>query len=81
LQRTRARANGKCRIGSIRTGPRVLRGPLRISHELGAEAIVIGDRLLDQRPGLDLALRKQRGDFGDGARERVGHGVFLIGQQ
>jgi len=30
--------------------------PLRIGHELAAESLVIGDRLLGERAGFELSL-------------------------
>jgi hypothetical protein len=47
--------------------------PLRIGHELGAETLVVGDRLFGECARLELALAEQYRNFGDRKRERIGH--------
>jgi hypothetical protein len=46
---------------------------LRIGHELGAETLVIGDRLLGKRTRLELAPAKQYRDLSRRKGERIGH--------
>jgi hypothetical protein len=48
-------------------------GPLRISHQLAAEALVIGDRRFGESAGFELALAKQYGDLGDRTQKWIGH--------
>src|SRR5450755_103330 len=52
--------------------------PLRIGHELGAETLVIGDRLLGESARLELALAKQYRDLGHRKGERIGHRYLLL---
>ena len=73
LQRARARADREGRIGGIGAFPRMIRRPLRIGHELGAETLVIGDRLLGESARFELALAKRSRDLGHREGERVGH--------
>jgi hypothetical protein len=51
---------------------------LRIGHELGAETLVIGDRLLGKRARLELALAKQYRDLGHRKGERIGHRLSFL---
>jgi hypothetical protein len=78
LQGTRPRTNGKSGIGGVGTFSRVLGCPLRICQQLGAETLVIGDRLFGESPRLELALAKQHRNLGHRKRERTGHLHFLI---
>ena len=48
-------------------------GPLRISHQLAAEALVIGDRRFDKFTGFEPALAKQYRDLGDRTQKWIGH--------
>src|SRR5450759_5864239 len=52
--------------------------PLRIGHELGAETLVIGDRLLGESARLELALAKQYRDLGYRKGECIGHRYLLL---
>ena len=78
MQRARSRTYRKRGVGRIGAFPRMLRRPLRISHELGAEKLVISDRLLDESARLELAVAKQTRDLGHRKRERARHRYLVL---
>ena len=52
---------------------RMRRRPLRISHQLAAEPLVIGDRRFGERARFELTLAKQYRDLGDRTQKWIGH--------
>jgi hypothetical protein len=63
LQRSRARTDGEGGIGGGGALAGMLRRPLRIGHELAAEAFVVGDRDFSERAGLELSFAKTGRDL------------------
>src|SRR5450631_627455 len=56
----------------------MLRCPLRIGHELGAETLVIGDRLLGKCARFELALAEQYRNLGHWKGKRVSHRYLTL---